>query len=72
VCELGCDGLCADPRGALERVRALLEGKGHAPSLRDLGVTSFEPRRRDPLEEELGVRVDEALEEFLASPTVAG
>jgi hypothetical protein len=72
VLELGYEDLCADPRAALERVRALLAGKGFAPPLRDLGVTSFEPRGKDPLEDQLGARVDAALEEFLASSTVAG
>lgn len=72
VLELEYEELCADPRGALERVRSLLSAKGFEPALRELPVTSFEPRRRDPLEEELGALVDEALAEFLASPTVTG
>lgn len=72
VLELGYEDLCADPQGALERIRALVGRKGFDLSLRDLGVSSFEPRRRDPLEEEFGERVDQALAEFRASPAVSG
>lgn len=72
VLELAYEDLCADPRGTLERVASLLAAKGFEPARRELPVATFEPRRRDPLEEEFGALVDEALEEFLASPTVTG
>ena len=70
VLELTYEELCADPRGALERVRALLASHGFEPALRELAVSSFEPRRRDPLEDEFGMRVDEAIEDFRASSPV--
>lgn len=70
VLELTYEELCADPRGTVERVRALLSAHGHEPATRELAVSSFEARRRDPLEAEFGTRVDEALEEFRSAPTV--
>lgn len=71
VLEVEYEQLCADPASVLEQVRDLLGAKGHAPRVRASGITSFEPRRRDPLEEEFGARVDEALEHYaeaLAGP----
>ncbi|MFO7571790.1 MAG: sulfotransferase [Gaiellaceae bacterium] len=70
VLEVAYEDLCTDPKGTLERVRALLGARGFEPAIRDLGVSRFEARRRDPLEEEFGPRVDEALEEFRSQPTV--
>ena len=70
VLELTYDELCADPRGTVERVGALLSAHGCEPVLRELAVSSFEARRRDPLEAEFGARVDEALAAFSSAPTV--
>jgi hypothetical protein len=71
VLELTYEELCADPRGAVERVRSLLSAHGHEPAMRELAVSSFEARRRDPLEAEFGTRVDEALGEFRSAWTVS-
>lgn len=56
--------LCADPGAVLDDVRELLGARGHAPARRPLPVDRFDPRRRSPLEDELGALVDEALEHF--------
>lgn len=70
VLEVTYEELCADPRGTVERVRALLSAHGYEPAPRELAVSGFEARRRDPLEAEFGARIDEALEEFRSAPTV--
>lgn len=62
--------LCAEPHAVLDGVQELLGRKGFEPAVRATEIPSFEPRRRDPLEEEFGARVDEALEHYLAQPAV--
>lgn len=66
VLQVEYEELCADPVRVLERIRALLGAKGYEPALRRPDLPSFEPRRRDPLEEEFGTLVDEALAHYAA------
>lgn len=61
VLEVRYEELCAAPGDTLERIRALLGSKGHAPARRAVELGPFEPGRSDPLGTELGALVDEAL-----------
>ncbi|MCC6222803.1 MAG: sulfotransferase [Thermoleophilia bacterium] len=68
VLELRYEELCAAPGEALERIRALLGTKGHAPARRDVELDRFEQRGSDELEGELGTLVDEALADLGSGP----
>jgi hypothetical protein len=64
VLQVEYEELCARPGDVLERIRALLRGKGFEPARRGSLPDRFEPSRRDPLEAEFGSLVDEALEHY--------